>query len=119
MNVVDHTKGEERLVWDPHQAVFVPVAAHAQAHRFLKGPIPWRWIEVAAAQPGRALEVGLCIWRLAGAMKSDTIKLGNREVARLGVDRYAKSRALAHLKRAGLIEVESRPGRLPMVTIIN
>ena len=120
MGVIGDTQGEERLVWDTRHSTFVPAVwqSHTGPKRFLKGPVPWPWIEAAASQPGKALEVGLCLWRLAGAMKSDTIRLGNREVERLGVDRFAKSRALAHLRRAGLVEVVSRPGRLPMVTII-
>ena len=115
-----NTNREERFIWDGDQSLFVPAIArrHAELRRFLKGPIPWEWIEAAATLPGKALEVGLCLWRLSGAMKSNTVRLGNREVERLGVNRFAKSRALAHLKRAGLIEVVSRPGRLPMVTII-
>jgi hypothetical protein len=45
--------------------------------RFLKGPIPWSWITTAAALPGQALLVGLCVWRLAGATKSHTVYFGN------------------------------------------
>src|SRR3954471_13243617 len=72
--------------------------------RFLKGPVPWPWIVTAAALPGKALIVGLCLWRLAGATKNRTIFLGNADLALFGVDRAAKSRALAVLERAGLYQ---------------
>lgn len=112
--------GEEHLVWDAGQARLIPVSKQLRTEhqRFLKGPIPWWWMERAAAQPGKALEVGLCLWRLAGAMRSRTVRLGNREVERLGVDRHAKSRALAGLRCAGLVRLELRRGRAPVVTIL-
>jgi hypothetical protein len=87
------------------------------AGHFLKGPVPWPWIIAAAALPGRALVVGLCLWRLAGALKSRTVKLGNADLKPLGVDRAAKSRALAVLECAGLIEVAREPSRFPTVTL--
>src|SRR5262245_5201443 len=57
--------------------------------RFLKGPIPWSWIARAAALPGQALLVGLCIWRLAGATKSHKVLFGNSDLKPLGIDRAA------------------------------
>src|SRR6516162_8703679 len=73
--------------------------------RFLRGPVPWLWIVVAAALPGNALLIGLCLWRLAGAMKCKTVWLGNADLRALGIDRSSKSRALRALEGAGLIEV--------------
>jgi hypothetical protein len=86
--------------------------------RFLKGPIPWPWIAAAAALPGQALLVGLCVWRLAGAMKSQTVSFGNSDLKPLRIDRAAKSRALRALEQAGLIKVARQPGRFPKVTLL-
>jgi DNA-binding transcriptional ArsR family regulator len=86
--------------------------------RFLKGPIPWSWITAAAALPSRALLVGLCLWRLVGAMKNDTVSFGNSDLQPLGIDRATKSRALRALERAGLIKVARQPGRFPKVTLL-
>ena len=86
--------------------------------RFLKGPIPWSWIAAAAALPSRALLVGLCLWRLVGAMKSDTVSFGNSDLRPLGIDRATKSRALRALEGAGLIKVARKPGRFPKVTVL-
>ena len=81
--------------------------------RFLKGPIPWSWIAAAAALPGQALLVGLCVWRLVGATKRDTFSFGNSDLKPLGIDRATKSRALRALEQAGLIELTHQPGRFP------
>ena len=71
-------------------------------------------IEVCAP---KALGVGLCLWRLAGAMKSKTVKLSTSETESLGIDRHAKARALRQLENAGLVDVVHRQGRFPRVTI--
>ena len=47
-----------------HQQPRIP--RHNRGERFLKGPIPWRWLEVAARLPGRALAVALVLWHLIG-----------------------------------------------------
>lgn len=109
---------EEHLVWDGNSGLFVAAAKLNVPTKFLKGPVPWKWIEAAAQLPGKSLAVGLCIWRLAGAMRSDTIRLSNKECEALGVSRYAKSRALKHLGSANLIAVERHQGRFPRITIL-
>lgn len=104
-------------VWDAEAQAFRP-AAERRA-KFLKGPVPWAWIEVTAKLPGQALAVGLVLWRLRGATNSRVIRLGNADLGALGIKRSAKSRALASLKQAGLIAVDQLPGRLPVVTILD
>jgi hypothetical protein len=87
------------------------------AGRYLKGPVPWPWIIAAAALPGKALIVGLCLWRLAGATHNRTVVLGNRELAPFGIGRAAKSRALAALEGVGLVTVKREANRFPVVTL--
>ena len=106
----------ERLVWDKESKSLVPFK---EPYRFLKGPVPWRWICKAAKLPGKTLEVGLALWRLSGAMKSDTVRLTNSEMEALGVDRNAKSRALKQLQKVGLISVQQDRGKIPVVTLIH
>jgi hypothetical protein len=50
---------------------------------------------------------------LKGVSKKEVVFLSNQEALTLGVDRYAKSRALRALEGAGLIRVEHRRGRIP------
>src|SRR4051794_31683554 len=103
------TRVERAYSWDRESRTFLPVANLGSTegiHLFLKGPIPWQWIIRASELPGKALVVGLCLWRLKGAMKKNMIPLGNVELVPFRVDRAAKSRALAALERAGLISIE-------------
>jgi hypothetical protein len=87
-------------------------------NRFLKGPIPWDWIIRASELPGKALLLGLCLWRLKGATRSDTVALSNTELEPFGIDRAAKSRGLSALERAGLIKVDRKPGRWSNITLL-
>lgn len=87
--------------------------------RYLKGPIPWNWVLRASMLLGKALIIGLCLWRISSATKSKTVVLGNRELEPLGIGRSAKSRALAELEGAGLIRTERRPGRWSEITLLD
>lgn len=121
----------ERKIWSPLHGRFIATGettdvdintlkpeAKIPSGRFLKGPIPWSWIAAAAALPSRGLLVGLCLWRLVGAMKNDTISFGNSDLRQLGIDRATKSRALRALESACLIKVAHQPGRFPTVTVL-
>jgi DNA-binding transcriptional ArsR family regulator len=123
---------EQLFTWDKAVGQFVPTAdlielgepfgrsetkIRHHRSRFLKGPVPWDWIIRASELPGRALIVGLCLWRLSGAMGNRTVTLGNAELEPFGIDRAAKSRALDALEKAGLIKAERKPGRWPIVTL--
>jgi hypothetical protein len=124
----------ERKIWNADRGIFTATgeAKEVDVHaleseaeapsitggRFLKGPVPWSWIAAAAALPGQALLVGLCVWRLVGATKSNTFPFGNSDLKPIGIDRATKSRALCALERAGLIEVTRQPGRFPKVTVL-
>jgi len=61
------------------------------------------------------------IWllHLAWKRKCTTFGLSNTALARYGVSRETKRRALAKLEAAGLIKVERRPGRATIVTLLN
>ena len=125
----------ERKIWSPQRGSFIATGEARDVDidtlepeaegppvsggRFLKGPIPWSWITTATALPGRALLVGLCLWRLVGAMKSNTVFFGNSDLKPLGIDRASKSRALRALERVGLIKVTRQPGRFPKVTLLS
>jgi DNA-binding transcriptional ArsR family regulator len=124
---------EKPFIWNKAAGQFVPTAdpvevdggpfgrsetkVRQRRSRFLKGPVPWDWIIRASELPGQALIVGLCLWRLSGAVGNRTVTLGNTELEPFGTDRAAKSRALTVLEDAGLITVERNLGRLPIVTL--
>jgi len=104
------------LAYDPRTKTF---GTKPQIVRFLRGPVPWDWIEAAAKLPGRALAVGLCLWRAKGMSKATAphIRLGSNDLKSMAIDRRAKSRALAALEAVGLVSIKRRPGRLPEVII--
>jgi hypothetical protein len=87
-------------------------------HRFLRGPIPLDWLSRAAALPGRSLHVAIAVWFMAGLKKTNVVPISNVTSLQFGLDRNAKYRALDWLESANLIKVERRPGRAPIVTIL-
>jgi hypothetical protein len=62
--------------------------------------------------------VGLVLWHLAGLRKSSCVKFEYGRAAELGVPRFTVYRALTSLEHAGLIEVDRKRGRCPVVTIL-
>jgi hypothetical protein len=86
--------------------------------KFLRGPIPLNWLSTAARLPGKSLHVAIAIWLAASLAKSATVPLSNLAAAPFGLDRNAKYRALQWLEGAGLISVERKLGRAPIVTVL-
>ena len=76
------------------------------------------WLMTAAQLPGKSLHVGVALWAVGEWQKSRVVALSNITSLRFGLDRNAKYRALAWLEQAGLVSVERKAGRAPMVTIL-
>ena len=85
--------------------------------RFLRGPIPLDWLTVAAQLPVKSLHVGVALWFEAGLRKAAVVPLSNVTGRLFGLDRNSKYRGLDWLAGAGLITVERKLGRAPVVTI--
>jgi hypothetical protein len=92
---------------------------HRPGDPFLKGPVPWRWLTTAAGLPGKALQVGLFLWKEAGCRKSGCVAFCLAHGAEVGVTRKAGRHALRRLEAAGLVRVEHRPGRALQVTLLD
>ena len=84
----------------------------------MKGPIPWAWLVEACNLPGQCAQIALALWFLSGTRKSRTVSLSSQITADLGVSRNAKRRALDWLEGAGLISVERRTRKAPLVTLL-
>ncbi len=88
---------------------------------FIKGPLPLMWFAKACALPGgrATLSTGLALWFEAGRRRRmSDITLTGPIAKRFQVTRSRKKEALAILEQAGLISVERRPRRNPVVTIL-
>ena len=85
---------------------------------FVKGPIPLPWLEIAARLPGKSIHAGLALWYVSGLTRSRSVPLSNIASRRFGLDRNAKYRALQWLEEAGLVAVQRKLGRAPLVTIL-
>jgi len=108
-----------KLVWNDVEQRHEESGTHHSGARFLQlGRIPTTWLEKAANLPGKALAVGISIWSLAIAVKTTTVMVTPDNVKGFGVDASAKARAITALRDAGLITVERRKGRFPIVTLV-
>ena len=94
------------------------IPRHQGNEKFLKGPVPLNWISRATQLSGSAWHVGTAIWYLVGLTNSPTVKLTQATLDLLGISRYAKYRALAELKTAGLISFDAIAGKNPKITVI-
>jgi hypothetical protein len=89
---------------------------HKPGDWFLRGPIPWPWIERAMRLPGQALALSLYLWREAGRHSQRTVKLC---LARTSLNRRTAQRALQTLEKAGLVSVLRHSGQGVEMTILD
>jgi hypothetical protein len=89
----------------------------ARKDTFVKVPL-W-WIE-QATRATRTPQAFVCIWllHLSWRARSPTFSLPNDRLNKRGADRRRKRRALRALEAAGLITVERRHGKTPIVTLV-
>ena len=76
------------------------------------------WLMRAARLSGRTLHLAVALHRLALRHNSSTVELSNIATSQFGLDRNAKYRTLSCLEDAGLVVVKRRPGRSPIVTLL-
>ncbi len=87
--------------------------------RFIKGPLPLRWIGPAALLPGKACQVALALWFRRGMDGPNEITLSRATLDLFGVDRHAGYRALRVLEKAGLVSITRRCGKAARVTLLD
>ncbi len=84
---------------------------------FLKRPVPLAAIQSASQLPGKALAVLLAAYYRGGLTRQSRVTMTTALLEGFGVNRHARYRALAALKEAGLLSVETRHGKNPVVTL--
>ncbi len=77
------------------------------------------WILRAARLPGKSLHLAIALQFAAFDQRKRQVELGNVAWQRFGVDRNSKYRSLTWMENLGLIAVERKIGRAPIVTILD
>jgi hypothetical protein len=88
-----------------------------KAVRFIRGPIPFEWMQNANALPGKAGAVSLALWFLSGVKSSMTFAVSAEAEALAACSRQAFSRGLNALAAEGLILIRRKAGARPIITI--
>ena len=100
-----------------------------QYREYIRGPLPLKWFQRVSNISRTAGVVGLIIWRIAYQRKlwghdsqkrtSGHIKVTNQTCKKWGVCGNSKNTALRLMEEAGLIRLDRKRGRSPVVQIID
>ena len=100
-----------------------------QYKEYVRGPLPLKWFQRASTISRTAGVVGLIIWRDAYQKKlwgydsqrrtSGHIKVTTQTCMKWGVCGNSKNTALRLMEEAGLIRLDLKRGRSPIVQIID
>ena len=100
-----------------------------QYEEYIRGPLPLRWFQKASNISRTAGVVGLIIWKIAYQRKlwghdsqrrtSGSIKVTNQTCMKWGICGNSKNMALRMLEETGLIRLDTKRGRSPVVQIID
>jgi hypothetical protein len=86
-------------------------------HEFVKLPMLWAQCLIDNRAGVNAYRVALYVLHEAWRTNNPKVKLTNAVLAANGVRRKGKATALRQLRKAGLISVEERPNKSPIVTV--
>jgi hypothetical protein len=92
-------------------------SAKLKKDAFVKVPLWWITEASRAMKTPMAL-VAIELLYAAWKTRSSTVSMPNGRLAKLGVSREVKRRALQKLEVAGLIRVDRRHGKTPLVTLV-
>ena len=100
-----------------------------QYKEFIRGPLPLMWFQRASTISRTAGVVGMIIWKIeyqkklwgydSQRMTSGHIKVTNHKCKKWGVCGNSKNAALRLMEEAGLIRLDLKRGRSPIVQIID
>jgi hypothetical protein len=93
-------------------------ARQREADLFVKMPLKWSNAAIKALGPPRCF-IPIWLQHLAWKNKSMTFTVSNASLAKYGISRGMKRRALPKLEAAGLIKIERQSGRAMVVTLLN
>jgi hypothetical protein len=85
---------------------------------YIRGPIPLWWVKAAASIPGKALFVGLMIWRWYHISGKQPVKCSQEKFSDIGISRSHRKRILSDLRDSGLISFSQESNKAPMVSVV-
>ena len=83
---------------------------------YLWGPVSLDWLLRSARLPGKTVVVAIALLFLRGRSGFAQVALRAKLICRMGLSRQTAYRALQHLESVGLISVDRRRGRAPLVS---
>jgi hypothetical protein len=98
--------------------VAAPKTRRRQPNSFAKVPLDWATAAARATRTPQAM-VWIMLHHMAWQTGCTAFPLSNAVLAKYGVNREVKRRALKALEASGLIQVERRHGRAPVVTLVS
>ena len=94
-----------------------PIPRHEQGRPFIRGPIPCDWLQLALSLGGKAGNLSLSLWWLAGMQRTNPIRLTKSVLDKFSISTRTSRRLLLDFERAGLVLVTRKQGCSPMVTL--
>src|SRR6516225_9618410 len=79
--------------------------------------LPWTWVEALSGASGQTWQLAAHLLYLNWKGKGAPIKLANGMLEIDGISRWSKWRALPELERRGLVVIDRRRRRSPIVTL--
>jgi hypothetical protein len=95
----------------------VPAKLQRRKRHFIS--VPMTWFERLAGASGQTYRIALSLLYLSWRARGEPIRLANGPPRVDGVSRYSKWRALDELERRGLIVIERRRRRAPVVRLLD
>jgi len=90
----------------------------AKAKLFIRGPIPYDWMQSANKLSGKAGAVALALWFLRGLKNATTFAVTAEAERMAACSRQAFARGLKALEDVDLIKVSRAMGRRPIITLL-
>ena len=112
------TRQGRRIEVEAIESGATPKTRRHRTDSFAKVPLGWAAAAAKATKTPRAM-VWVLLQHIAWQNNRATFPVSNGALAKYGVSREVKRRALAALEAASLIRVERQHGRAPIVTLID
>jgi hypothetical protein len=97
----------------------IPKTLPRTARLFLKGPIPFAWLQRANALGGSTGIVAMGLWFYVGINNSKYFKVDSKLDQFTGITRQTRQHALQKMKYAGLIKIRNPRGSYPYIEILD